>query len=77
MVREDIAALMQSRSPVLECKYRSYRKFGPHYEYWYKNRPVAADPGRLKSRVSDHPLLFIRSPLKTCPASRKEAIKYK
>ena len=77
MVREDIFAVMQSRSPVLECKYRSYRKLGPHYEYWYKNRPVAADPGRLKSRVSDHPLLFIRSPLESCPASREEAINYK
>jgi hypothetical protein len=41
--------------------------------FWFKTRPEVAEPLRLKARVADHPMLQIKSPRDSCPATLGEA----
>ena len=53
---------------LLKCGYQSRR-----YQFWYKARPAAADPARLKARIPDHPLLRIGGPVESCPLTEDRA----
>jgi hypothetical protein len=54
---------------VITCGYQESRV----YYFWYKVRPAAADPVRLRARMSDHPMLKVGRPLDACPVSETEA----
>jgi hypothetical protein len=74
LFREDVLAAFNVGGNVIECRYvAKERGFIDHYRYWYKARPAVAETSRLKSRIPDHPILEIRSPLDACPASAKLA----
>lgn len=66
IISEDRTAV--EGSLILECDYLNpaTQRRGIRY-YWYKQKPAAADPGRLKERLSDHPLLEFGGPREDCP----------
>lgn len=74
LFREDVLAAADAGGNVIECWYMAEeRGYIDHYRYWYKVRPAVAETSRLKSRIPDHPVLEIRSPLDACPGNVKLA----
>jgi hypothetical protein len=59
---------------ILECIFYqpSTQKHGHRY-YWYRQVPAAAEPTRLKGRVSDHPLLEFGEARESCPIKLDDA----
>lgn len=53
-------------APLLECHYVGNQLLT---YYWYGTRPEAAEPGRLASRIPDHPVLQIGDARTDCPAT--------
>ncbi len=70
-VSEDYTALLNLGfgRPILDCSYNvdDGRSFSVYY--WFKSRPELADPERLRSRVSNHPLLLVLGVREDCPAT--------
>ena len=54
---------------VLECSYWEDSRRSSSVYYWYKSRPALADPARLSSRVSNHPLLLVMDAREDCPVT--------
>lgn len=75
----DLFSQQSNYSPVLYCKYIDVS--GPYkqtwtkrlYIFWKNKRLDILDPGRLRKRLSDHPLLSIRGPVKKCPQTEAQA----
>jgi hypothetical protein len=74
-MEQDINSIVAQNALILECRYytgRDVGKFGI-FRYWYRFRPVEAEPGHLRSIVPDHPLLLVRAARNNCPSTRREA----
>ncbi len=76
VINEDIAAIaaqLPRRGKwgpvVLLCQYSNPGAWWTNRVYWYKERPAAADPARLRGRMQNHPLLAIGGPAVSCPAT--------
>ena len=75
MVEEDYAALIKDNAIVMECNYKISRDTAVYFRrYWFGITPAVADPGRLRTRLRDHPLLkSINGTRNQCPTNRNEA----
>ncbi|RTZ40656.1 hypothetical protein EKL30_16165 [Candidimonas sp. SYP-B2681] len=72
IVDEDIRAI--GLPPYLVCYYKlDDNVTGRKHTFWYRERPEAADPIRLQSRIKNHPLLDIGGPVDHCPETAPEA----
>jgi hypothetical protein len=77
IVREDYEAVgAQPGAPgrlgkqmILQCWYFEELRGHRIYYFWYRARPPAADPERLRSRLANHPFLKFRGVAERCPAS--------
>ena len=71
LVGEDYTALrnLGFGQPLLDCTYYVDERRSFSAYYWYKSRPALADPERLRSRMSNHPLLLILGVREDCPAT--------
>lgn len=62
---EDVRALASHR--LITCRYRQAAGFQVR-RYWFRTRPAAADPARLRARIADHPMLGLPAePRERCP----------
>ncbi len=72
IVDEDNRAIGSPR--YLVCYYKIEDNVtGRKHTFWYRERPEAADPGRLLARMQNHPLLDIGGPVDHCPETAIEA----
>ncbi len=73
IVRQDNAAVSKS-ARILECRYvQAGTNLLKSFLFWYRERPVGADPKYLSGRMPDHPLLRVGAPMGTCPATLAKA----
>ncbi len=70
LLNEDLSAISKEKPRVIVCKYLSQQRGVTNVSrHWYQNEPNAADPDRLRGRMSDHPVLVISGVRETCSAS--------
>lgn len=73
-LQEDYTALAGSDALVMECTYISSNVgLDSVAAFWYGSTPDLADPDRLRDRLLDHPVLWIRSGRDNCPETQTEA----
>lgn len=67
MLNEDLSTIAKQKPRVLVCKYLSARPSITNVSrHWYRTQPKAANPDRLRGRLSDHPVLVISGVRETC-----------
>ena len=68
-LQEDVSIISKQRPRVLVCKYLAERRgIVQVSRHWYMKAPEGADRDRLRSRISDHPVLTIYEARETCPS---------
>ena len=71
LIQEDVKAAATSRARILACNFQG----GGGRRYWYGAQPAGMDADRLRSRVRDHPMIFLaqRPAHSTCPLTEGES----
>ncbi|WP_411820003.1 hypothetical protein ABFZ85_00475 [Hyphococcus formosus] len=68
-LQEDVKIISKQRPRVLVCKYLAERRgIAQVSRHWYMKAPKGTDRDRLRSRITDHPVLTIYEERENCPS---------